>query len=78
MFKRIVLTGFWLVPWLQKLSRPEVAALYDGLARRMAAGTLRVAVEKTFPLEEIKQAVALAGAYRRGGKVLVTPNGRVR
>jgi NADPH:quinone reductase-like Zn-dependent oxidoreductase len=76
-FKRIVLTGFWLVPWLQKLSRPEVAALYDGLARQMAAGTLRVAVEKTFPLEEIKQAVALAGAYRRGGKVLVTPNGAI-
>ena len=75
-FKRLMLTGFWLVPWLQKLSRQEVAALYDGLARRMAAGTLRIAVEKTFPLEEIKQAVALANAYRRGGKVLVTPNGR--
>jgi NADPH:quinone reductase-like Zn-dependent oxidoreductase len=77
-FKRLMLTGFWLVPWLQKLSRQEVAALYDGLARRMAAGTLRIAVEKTFPLEEIKQAVALANAYRRGGKVLVTPNGPVR
>jgi len=76
-FKRLVLTGFWLVPWLQKLSRQEVAALYDGLARRMAAGTLRIAVEKTFPLEEIKQAVALSHAYRRGGKVLVTPNGPV-
>jgi NADPH:quinone reductase-like Zn-dependent oxidoreductase len=77
-FKRLMLTGFWLVPWLQKLSRQEVVALYDGLARRMAAGTLRIAVEKTFPLEEIKQAVALANAYRRGGKVLVTPNGPVR
>src|SRR5215471_6456276 len=76
-FKRLVLTGFWLVPWLQKLSRQEVEALYAGLAGRMADGTLRVTVEKTFPLEEIKQAVALAGAYRRGGKVLVTPNGAV-
>jgi NADPH:quinone reductase-like Zn-dependent oxidoreductase len=74
-FKRLVLTGFWLVPWLQRLSRQEVAAMYDGLARRMAEGTLRVAVEKTLALEEIKQAVALANAYRRGGKVLVTPNG---
>jgi NADPH:quinone reductase-like Zn-dependent oxidoreductase len=74
-FKRLVLTGFWLVPWLQKLSRQEVAALYDGLARRLADGTLRGAVEKTFPLEEIKEAVGLANAYRRGGKVLVTPNG---
>lgn len=77
-FKRLVLTGFWLVPWLQKLSRQEVAILYAGLAARMAGGTLRVAVEKTFSLEEIKQAVALAGAYRRGGKVLVTPNGTVK
>jgi len=76
-FKRLVLTGFWLVPWLQKLPRAEVVALYEGLAARLAAGTLRVPVEKTFPLEEIKQAVALANAYRRGGKVLVTPNGPV-
>jgi NADPH:quinone reductase-like Zn-dependent oxidoreductase len=70
-----MLTGFWLVPWLQKLARPEVVALYDGLARRMAEGKLRIAVERTFRLEEIKEAVALSNAYRRGGKVLVTPNG---
>jgi len=76
-FKRLVLTGFWLVPWLQKLSRQEVAALYAGLAGRMAAGTLHIPVERTFRLEEIKQAVALAHAYRRGGKVLVTPNGPI-
>jgi NADPH:quinone reductase-like Zn-dependent oxidoreductase len=76
-FKRLMLTGFWLVPWLQKLSRPEVVALYDGLAGRMAAGTLRIVVEKTFPLEEIKEAVAVSSAYRRGGKVLVTPNGPI-
>src|SRR5215467_1560104 len=76
-FKRVMLTGFWLVPWLQKLSRQEVGALYDGLARRMAEGTLRINVEKTFRLEEIKEAVALSYAYRRGGKVLVTPNGPV-
>src|ERR1700681_3453385 len=56
-FKRLVLTGFWLVPWLQKLSRQEVGALYAGLAQRMAEGTLRIPVEKTFRLEEIKQAV---------------------
>jgi NADPH:quinone reductase-like Zn-dependent oxidoreductase len=77
-FKRLVLTGFWLVPCLQKLSRSDVAALYEGLARRMADGTLRVNVEATFPLEEIKAAVARANAYRRSGKVLVTPNGPLR
>jgi NADPH:quinone reductase-like Zn-dependent oxidoreductase len=76
-FKRLWLTGFWLVPWLQKLSRAEIVSLYAGLAGRIADGTLRVRVEATFPLEEIKQAVAVANAYRRTGKILVTPNGSV-
>jgi NADPH:quinone reductase-like Zn-dependent oxidoreductase len=76
-FKRLWLTGFWLVPWLQKLSRQEVVALYDGLVERIAAGALRINVEATFPMEEIKRAVALSNAYRRAGKVLVTPNGPI-
>ena len=76
-FKRLMLTGFWLVPWLQKLSRQEIVALYAGLARRITEGTLRIAVEKTFRVDEIKEAVARANAYRRSGKVLVTPNGPV-
>jgi NADPH:quinone reductase-like Zn-dependent oxidoreductase len=76
-FKRLWLTGFWLTPWLQKLSRQEIAALYAGLAGRIADGTLRVKVEATFPIEEIKQAVALSNAYRRTGKILVTPNGPI-
>lgn len=76
-FKRLHLTGFWLVPWLQKLPRDEVRALYAGLAGRIAEGTIRVPVEATFPIEAIRDAVAAANAYRRGGKVLVTPNGLV-
>ncbi len=74
-FKRLWLTGFWLVPWLQKLSREEVTALYAKLAGQIADGTIRVPVEATFPIESIKQAVAHANAYGRAGKVLVTPNG---
>jgi len=76
-FKRLWLTGFWLVPWLQKLSRQEVAALYAGLAARLGDGSLHVNVEATFPMEQIKQAVARANAYRRTGKILVTPNGPI-
>ena len=76
-FKRLCLTGFWLVPWLQKLSREEVVSLYGGLAQRIADGSLRVPVAATFPIEDIKKAVALANGYRRAGKVLVTPNGPI-
>jgi NADPH:quinone reductase-like Zn-dependent oxidoreductase len=77
-FKRITLTGFWLAAWLRKMPPPEVAALYGGLVRRIADGKLTVPVQATFPIEEIKQALTLADGYRRSGKVLVTPNGRIR
>jgi mitochondrial enoyl-[acyl-carrier protein] reductase / trans-2-enoyl-CoA reductase len=76
-FKRLWLTGFWLVPWLQKMARQEVVAMYTILAGRIADGTIRVPIEATFPLESIKQAVAHANAYQRRGKVLVTPNGPI-
>ena len=67
----------WLVPWLQKMSREEVAALYAKLAARIDDGTIRVPVEATFPMEAIRDAVAHANAYQRRGKVLVMPNGPV-
>jgi mitochondrial enoyl-[acyl-carrier protein] reductase / trans-2-enoyl-CoA reductase len=76
-FKGLRLTGFWLVPWLQKLPRQEIATLYAELAGRIADGTLQVPVEATFPIEKIGEAVALANGYRRSGKVLVTPNGPI-
>ena len=69
--------GFWLVTWLQKFSREEVVALYGGLAKRIADGSLRVPVAATFRIEDIKKAVALANGYSRAGKVLVTPNGPI-
>jgi trans-2-enoyl-CoA reductase len=76
-FKRVSLTGFWLMPRLQKMSRDEIVALYGRLARRIADGSVRVPVQATFPIEEIRKAVALTNAYGRAGKVLVTPNGPV-
>jgi mitochondrial enoyl-[acyl-carrier protein] reductase / trans-2-enoyl-CoA reductase len=76
-FKRLCLTGFWLMPRLRDMPRPEIAALYGKLAARIADGSLRVPVQATFTIEDIKQAVALSNAYHRAGKVLVTPNGKV-
>ena len=76
-FKRICLTGFWLTPWLRDMPRAEVAALYGKLAARVADGSLHVPVQATYPIEDIKQALALANGYRRAGKVLVTPNGKL-
>ncbi len=74
-FKRLRLTGFWLAPWFLETPRAEIEALYAELAGRVAEGSLSVPVEATFPIEEIRQALALANGYGRAGKVLVTPNG---
>jgi NADPH:quinone reductase-like Zn-dependent oxidoreductase len=76
-FKGITLTGFWLQKALTSMPRPDVQALYADLAGRMASGALRVEVEATYPIEEIKAALAHAERGGRRGKILVTPNGLV-
>ena len=76
-FKRLCLTGFWLMPRLRDMPRSDIVALYAKLAARIADGSLRVPVQATFSIDDIKQAVALSNAYRRAGKVLVTPNAAI-
>ncbi len=74
-FRGITLTGFWLVKVLGGTPRAEIAALFGELAGLVADGSLKVAVEATYPIEDITRALAHAGRQGRGGKVLVTPNG---
>ena len=76
-FKGITLTGFWLQKQLTSMARPELEQLYADLAARIADGSLRVEVEATYPIEEIKAALAHAGREGRGGKILVLPNGPI-
>jgi mitochondrial enoyl-[acyl-carrier protein] reductase / trans-2-enoyl-CoA reductase len=76
-FKGVTLTGFWLQRALNSMARPDLEALYADLAERVRSGALRVEIEKTYPIEEIKAALAHAEREGRGGKILVTPNGPV-
>ena len=76
-FKGITLTGFWLQKALTSMARAGLEALYADLAARVADGTLRVEVEATYPIEEIKAALAHAEREGRSGKILVLPNGPV-
>ena len=76
-FKGITLTGFWLQKRLTAMARHDLEQLYADLAARIRAGTLHVAVERTYPIEDIKAALAHAGRGGRAGKILVLPNGPV-
>ena len=74
-FKRLILTGFWLMPWLQNMSREKVFELYNHLAALIDKNILYVPIEKTYNFEEIKKAVAHSAGYNRSGKIILTPNG---
>jgi NADPH:quinone reductase-like Zn-dependent oxidoreductase len=76
-FKSITLTGFWLQKQLTAMAPAKVRALYADLAARVQGGSLQVEVERTYPIEEIKQALAHAGRPGRDGKILVLPNGPI-
>ncbi len=73
----VSLTGFTLTRPLSKYPRDQVRALYADLARRVMDGTLYAPVERIYPIEAIRDALADAQRGGRNGKILVAPNGAV-
>jgi NADPH:quinone reductase-like Zn-dependent oxidoreductase len=71
----VMLTGFILGRGLAKRSPEQVRALYADLASKLRDGTLRAPVDRTYPIERIKDALLHAQRAGRHGKILVLPNG---
>lgn len=71
------LVGFILGRALAPRSPAEVRAIYGELAEQVRAGLLTAPVERIYPIEEIRAAVAHAEQGGRRGKILVAPNGAV-
>jgi NADPH:quinone reductase-like Zn-dependent oxidoreductase len=69
------LVGFILGRALSTRSLADVRAIYADLGRQILDGTLSAPVEKVYPIEEIKGALAHAQQGERSGKILVAPNG---
>jgi len=74
-FKRLILTGFWLMPWRQSMKKEELVDMYNYLASLIASKKLYVPIEKTYSLDKIKVAVKHSAAYNRSGKIIILPNG---
>ena len=51
----------------------EGPAHFEPVAERCVAGDLRIHIDRTFPLDEVPQALAYVGEGRALGKVVVTP-----
>ncbi|MBT5570152.1 MAG: zinc-dependent alcohol dehydrogenase family protein [Alphaproteobacteria bacterium] len=74
-FREITLTGVWLTLWLRRYSTAEERLkVYNELAGYIADGRMHAAVEATYPLAKIKDAVAHAMQGERNGKVVLLPN----
>lgn len=73
--KGVSLKGFMLGDGLAKRTKPQVRALYADLAGKLRDGVLKAPIEATYPIDDIKAALAHAQRGGRNGKVLVLPNG---
>jgi mitochondrial enoyl-[acyl-carrier protein] reductase / trans-2-enoyl-CoA reductase len=68
------LVGFILGRGLASRSLAQIRAIYADLAEQVLKGVLSAPVEKVYPIEEIKAALAHAQQGERGGKILVVAN----
>jgi len=71
-FKQIELRGFWVTKWLKEQSQEDVQVAYDQLVKWMIEGKLSQPIDDTFPLRDVKKAIARASEDKRSGKVLIT------
>ncbi|MEP6148034.1 MAG: zinc-binding dehydrogenase, partial [Nisaea sp.] len=74
-FRDITLTGFWLAKLMRDMQPKQIRDMYAELSSYFIDGTLKVAVEARYGLDDIQQAMAHAKREGRNGKVLLRPNG---
>jgi NADPH:quinone reductase-like Zn-dependent oxidoreductase len=72
-FRDVTLKGFWLTQWFMRAPASERQRVYAELAGLIVTGALHARVHATFPLSQVREAVALAARGGRHGKVLLTP-----
>ncbi|MCS7023926.1 MAG: zinc-dependent alcohol dehydrogenase family protein [Bryobacteraceae bacterium] len=70
----IVVRGFWLTPALSAMTPAQRAQLFGELIALLASGTIRAAVEATYPFSRVHEALAHAARGERSGKIFLVPH----
>ena len=70
-FKDITIRGFWLAKWFRTATPERQKEVFGNIISLIATGKLSAPVHATFNVKDIKQAVALAAAGERMGKVVL-------
>jgi NADPH:quinone reductase len=71
LFRELVLQGFWLTRWLQRVPPERVRAAVGAVLAGAARGEFRPAVDSTYPLAEVAKAVLRAETPGRKGAVVL-------
>ena len=74
LFRNIVLKGFWLSLWLERMDLSEKSKLYQYLANLIQKKLIFTDIQNVFFIDQIKEAVVQSSKYKRNGKILVTPS----
>lgn len=74
LFRDVSIRGFWLTVWFRQTPHEDKRELYRQLAAMMADGTLEIPIEATYPMSEVRAALAHAARPHRKGKVLLKIN----
>ena len=72
-FKDIRVCGLWVTRWLDAAPESEVREVYGELAARVADGRIVQPVDRTYPLEQHREAIERLDSPERSGKVLFAP-----
>ncbi len=72
-FRDVTLRGFWLALWFRKATPPQQMKVFGEIAKLIATGKLKTRIQATYDISQIKDAVAVAAAGERDGKILIVP-----
>ena len=73
LFKEAVIQGFWLTRWLQVTPPERVRPVLEAIIAHAAKGDFKPAIDQSFPLAQVKEAVVRAETPGRQGSVVLVP-----
>ena len=69
-FKDLRFRGIWINKWYDNATQSERMGTFRPLFDMARRGLLKTKIEKTYPLSEVKAAVAHAAQGKRSGKII--------
>ena len=73
-FKELTIAGFWLTLWFEGASSKEKQDLFQTLIPLVLDGTISMAVDTIYSLDDLQTAVSHSMGGRRSGKIILHPN----